>query len=108
MNWSGKKVLVTGAGGFIGSHLAERLVDLGADVRALVRYSSTGSWGWLERSPVKDHIEVILGDIRDNDSVTRVVNGVDTVFHLDQRRRNRKRFAVSDAQRCSQSYPNFY
>jgi dTDP-glucose 4,6-dehydratase len=80
--WSGKKVLVTGAGGFIGSHLAERLVELGAEVRALVRYSSTGSWGWLEQSPLKDQIEVVLGDIRDNDSVSRAIKGVDTAFHL--------------------------
>lgn len=82
MSWSNKKVLVTGAGGFIGSHLAERLVELGADVRALVRYGSTGSWGWLDKSPLKDQMEVILGDIRDNDSVARCVNGVDTVFNL--------------------------
>ena len=82
MSWSNKKVLVTGAGGFIGSHLAERLVELGADVRALVRYSSNGSWGWLETSPVKDQIDVRLGDIRDNDSMAKMVNGVDAIFHL--------------------------
>ena len=51
MNWTGKKVLVTGAGGFIGSHLAERLVEQGAHVSALVRYTSSGTWGWLDQSP---------------------------------------------------------
>jgi NAD dependent epimerase/dehydratase len=82
MNWSSKKVLVTGAGGFIGSHLAERLVELGADVSALVRYTSTGTWGWLDRSPHKDQIDVILGDIRDQDAVLRMMQGVEIVFHL--------------------------
>src|SRR5215813_15508660 len=82
MNWSGKKVLVTGAGGFIGSHLTERLVELGADVSALVRYTSTGTWGWLDRSAVKDQINVILGDICDQDAVLRLMDGIDIVFHL--------------------------
>ncbi|HET7286981.1 MAG TPA: SDR family NAD(P)-dependent oxidoreductase, partial [Pyrinomonadaceae bacterium] len=82
MNWSGKKVLVTGAGGFIGSHLTERLVELGADVSALVRYTSTGTWGWLDRSPLKDQINVTLGDIRDQDAVLRLMDGIDIVFHL--------------------------
>ena len=82
MNWTGKKVLVTGAGGFIGSHLAERLVALGADVSALVRYTSTGTWGWLDRSPLKDQMNVLLGDIRDQDAVLRMTQGVDVVFHL--------------------------
>jgi dTDP-glucose 4,6-dehydratase len=82
MSWSSKKVLVTGAGGFIGSHLTERLVELGADVSALVRYTSTGTWGWLDRSPLKDQMNVILGDIRDQDAVLRLMDGVDIVFHL--------------------------
>ena len=82
MNWAGKKVLVTGAGGFIGSHLAERLVELGADVLGLVRYNSTGTWGWLDRSPYKDQINVILGDVRDQDGVHGMMQGVDVVFHL--------------------------
>jgi NAD dependent epimerase/dehydratase len=82
MNWSDSKVLVTGAGGFIGSHLTERLVELGAKTRAFVRYSSTGSWGWLDQSPLKNEMEVVLGDIRDHDTVANAVDGVDIVFHL--------------------------
>src|SRR6185295_6744556 len=82
MNWAGKKVLVTGAGGFIGSHLAERLVELGADVSALVRYTSSGTWGWLDQSPRKNEINVILGDVRDQDGVLRMMEGMETVFHL--------------------------
>jgi NAD dependent epimerase/dehydratase len=82
LNWKNKRVLVTGAGGFIGSHLVERLVSLGASTKALVRYSSPGVWGWLDQSPVKDDVEVILGDIRDHDITQRVVEGTDIVFHL--------------------------
>lgn len=82
MNWSDKKVLVTGAGGFIGSHLTERLVELGAKTRAFVRYSSTGSWGWLDQSARKNDVEVVLGDIRDQDTVIHAVAGVDVIFHL--------------------------
>jgi len=82
MNWSEKKVLVTGAGGFIGSHLTERLVELGAEVSALVRYTSTGTWGWLDHSPLKDQINVSLGDVLDQDAVLRLMDGIDTVFHL--------------------------
>jgi NAD dependent epimerase/dehydratase len=80
--WSGRKVLVTGAGGFIGSHLVERLVELGADVRALVRYTSTGQSGWLDSSPVKSCLDIELGDIRDFDSVRTAVQGRSVVFHL--------------------------
>ncbi|HET6977562.1 MAG TPA: GDP-mannose 4,6-dehydratase [Pyrinomonadaceae bacterium] len=82
MDWTGKKVLVTGAGGFIGSHLTERLVELGASTRAFVRYSSTGSWGWLDQSPLKNDIEVVLGDIRDQDTVANALKDVEVVFHL--------------------------
>ena len=60
---------MTGAGGFIGSHLVERLVELGADVRALVRYTSTGHAGWLDSSPVRSDVDVVLGDVRDFDSL---------------------------------------
>ena len=82
MSWSDKKVLITGAGGFIGSHLTERLVELGAKTRAFVHYNSTGSWGWLDQSPLKDDVEIVLGDIRDQDTVSHAINGVDVVFHL--------------------------
>ena len=76
------KVLVTGAGGFIGSHLVERLVKDGHEVRAFVKYNSLNRWGWLEYSDVKKEIEVISGDIRDNDIVDKAVRGVEVVFHL--------------------------
>lgn len=76
------KVLVTGAGGFIGSHLTELLVKEGHDVRVFVRYNSKNNWGWLESSIIKDEIEVITGDIRDYDSVYSSVKSCNAVFHL--------------------------
>ena len=82
MDWNYQTVLVTGAGGFIGSHLTERLVELGAHTRAFVHYNSMGTWGWLDCSPLKEEIEVIAGDISDRDSVRRAVQGIDVVFHL--------------------------
>lgn len=80
--WQGRRVLVTGAGGFVGSHLTERLVELGADVRAFVEYSSLGSWGWLDESPLRDDLNAVPGDVRDADSVRRAATGVDVIFHL--------------------------
>ena len=82
MDWHGKKVFVTGAGGFIGSHLTERLIELGADVRALVKYNSMGSWGWLDSSPIKTHVDVVAGDIRDSEFIAREVKDREVVFHL--------------------------
>jgi len=77
-----KKILITGAGGFIGSHLAEQVLERGLEVRAFVRYNSGNRWGWLEESPAKKNIEVVLGDIRDYDSVAGAVKGCEAVFHL--------------------------
>lgn len=77
-----EKVLITGAGGFIGSHLTELLVKEGYDVRAFIRYNSKNNWGWLENPEIKDEVEIITGDIRDYDSVYNSVKGTDVVFHL--------------------------
>jgi NAD dependent epimerase/dehydratase len=82
MDLKGKRVLVTGAGGFIGSHLTERLASFGAAVRAFVHYRGNGSWGWLDQSPIRKEIEIVPGDISDRDSVTRAMKGADIVFHL--------------------------
>ncbi len=78
----GRRVLVTGAGGFIGSRLCERLVEGGAEVRALVRYTSDGEAGWLDRSPIRGEVDVRRGDLADRDSVFDAVKGTDLVFHL--------------------------
>lgn len=80
--WAETPVLVTGAGGFIGSHLAERLVELGAKVRAFVHYRSDGSRGWLDQSPYVKEMEIFPGDIRDQESVSRAIRGTRVVFHL--------------------------
>lgn len=82
MKWENKKVLVTGAGGFIASHLTEKLVELGADVCAFVHYNALGSCGWLDSSPIKMDMEILAGDICDRDSVLNAVKGRDVVFHL--------------------------
>ncbi len=79
---NGLKIFVTGAAGFIGSHLVERLVELGHDVRAFVRYNSSSSWGWLESTPIKSDVEIIAGDIRDMDGIRHGIVGCDAVFHL--------------------------
>ena len=82
--WNGRSVLVTGAGGFIGSHLCERLVEAGARVRAFVRYTSMNSYGLLELvdTCTLEGIEVYAGDILDEASVLGAMQGVDTVFHM--------------------------
>jgi len=79
-----RKILVTGAGGFIGSHLVERLVNLGAKVRAFVRYNSRNDRGLLEILPlsVKERIDVFMGDLRDPESVREAMGKVEIVFHL--------------------------
>ena len=76
------KILITGATGFIGSHLAELCVQEGYDVVAFDRYNPNNHWGWLENSKYKNDFEVILGDIRDYDSVSKAMEGCDAVFHL--------------------------
>ncbi len=82
--FEGRAVLVTGADGFIGSHLAERLVREGACVRALVFYNAFDSRGWLDSSPpdVRGALDVVMGDIRDVDQVRRAMDGCEIVFHL--------------------------
>ena len=82
MNWKSQSVLVTGAGGFIGSHLTEALVQAGAKTRALVHYNSSGREGWLENSDCRNNIEIVAGDIRETDSVISALKGIDVVFHL--------------------------
>jgi len=81
-----KKILVTGAGGFIGSHLVEAIVKKGCKVRAFVHYNSFNSWGWLDYinkiSSIKDNIEVFNGDIRDSYGLKRAMKNIDIVFHL--------------------------
>ncbi len=78
----GRRVLVTGAGGFIGSRLCERLVEIGAEVRVLVRYTSDGEAGWLDRSLIRGRIDVRRGDLADRDSVYDAVRDREIVFHL--------------------------
>ena len=80
----GRSVVVTGADGFIGSHLVERLLTEGADVRALCYYTSEGSRGWLEALPAEQlaQVDVWLGDVRDHGFVHNLIDGCDTVFHL--------------------------
>jgi NAD dependent epimerase/dehydratase len=84
MNWTGTHVMVTGADGFIGSHLAERLAALGAKVRAFCLYNSNGSLGWLDYADpnLRASLEIRLGDIRDARFVEDACSGIDTVFHL--------------------------
>ena len=83
-NLSGKKVLVTGADGFIGSHLAERLVLEGARVRAFCFYNSQGSLGWLETvaPEIRNELDLQLGDIRDSRFVDQSCKDVEVAFHL--------------------------
>ncbi len=84
MNLNNKKILITGADGFIGSHLTEKLIHLGCDVRAFVFYNSFGHWGWLDELPdeIKQGLDVFTGDIRDPYGVRTAMQGCDVVLHL--------------------------
>lgn len=84
MNLSGKKILVTGADGFIGSHLTETLIKQGHDVRAFVFYNSFGSWGWLDYTDknLRDSLDIFAGDIRDPHGVHTAMKNCDVVLHL--------------------------
>ncbi|MFU8845046.1 MAG: NAD-dependent 4,6-dehydratase LegB [Bacteroidales bacterium] len=77
-----KNILVTGADGFIGSHLTELLIEKGYKVRALAYYNSFNSWGWLDEMTANPNLEVVAGDIRDPHFVKHIMQDVDTVFHL--------------------------
>lgn len=77
-----KKVLVTGADGFIGSHLVEMLINRGFEVRALAQYNSFNNWGWLEDIPRLDEIEVVSGDVRDSNYCRHITKDIDVVYHL--------------------------
>ena len=79
-SWSGRQVLVTGAEGFIGSHLTEQLLAAGASVRALVHYNPFGRWGWLHEHA--SDVDIRAGDVRDAERVAQVAEGVDVIFHL--------------------------
>ncbi|MCL4135740.1 UNVERIFIED_CONTAM: hypothetical protein GTU68_006797 [Idotea baltica] len=84
MKLTGKNIVVTGAGGFIGSHLVELLLKRGANIKALVRYNSTSKAGWLDTLPseVKSNIEIVFGDIRDSKFIENITKKQDLIFHL--------------------------
>jgi UDP-glucose 4-epimerase len=84
VSWKDKRVLVTGADGFIGSHLVEALVHEGAKVRAFCMYNSNGSWGWLDtiHPELRPLLDVVLGDIRDSRFVEKACQEIEVVFHL--------------------------
>lgn len=82
--WDRKKVLVTGAGGFIGSHLTERLFELGAKIRAFVRYTSRADEGFIKyfSDDLRKHMDIVYGDIRELETVVKAMDGVDIIFNL--------------------------
>jgi len=84
MNWKNVRVAVTGAGGFIGSHLVEELSKRGAKVRALVHYNSAGHWGFLEEldPALKKRVEIVAGDVTDPFATSEFIEGSEAVFHL--------------------------
>jgi len=82
MELAGKRVLVTGADGFIGSHLVESLVEKGADVTALSQYNSFNNWGWLDHISCLDQIKIAAGDVRDSHFCAMLTKKIEIVFHL--------------------------
>src|SRR5580700_3264614 len=83
MKWNDANVVVTGAGGFIGSHLVERLLALGARVTAFIRYNSRNDAGFLDAAaPRAKELQIVRGDIRDPEAVRSALEGADAVFHL--------------------------
>jgi len=82
MDLTDKRILITGADGFIGSHLTEMLSREGCKIRALAYYNSFNSWGWLEESECKNNIEIVTGDIRDPHLCMEITRNIDIVFHL--------------------------
>ncbi len=82
MKLTDKRILVTGADGFIGSHLTETLLDMGCRVRALSLYNSFNDWGWLEVIKDRDNLEVVCGDVRDPHFCKEITKDIDVIFHL--------------------------
>ena len=82
MNWKNSKVLVTGSGGFIGSHLVEKLHSLKADLTCFVRYTSMNDWGFLDGFSRKESLNIISADLKDSDAVRKAVKGQEIIFHL--------------------------
>ncbi|NQT95368.1 MAG: SDR family NAD(P)-dependent oxidoreductase, partial [Candidatus Omnitrophica bacterium] len=84
MNLKGKRVLVTGSEGFIGSHLVESLLESGCKVRAFILYNSFNSWGWLDSfdKSKQKRIDIFLGDVRDPNGIRNAMKNIDIVFHL--------------------------
>lgn len=82
MKLKNKKILVTGADGFIGSHLTEALIDMGCNVRALSLYNSFNDWGWLEVIRNKEKMNVVCGDVRDPHFCKEITKDIDVIFHL--------------------------
>ena len=84
MDLKGKKILITGGAGFIGSHLTEELLEKNCDIRIFVHYNSFNRWGWIDYFPkeLKDSLEIFTGDIRDPNGVREAMKGCEAVFHL--------------------------